>query len=99
MGRSKGTRILLDRDYVVETQTIGERSFTQKQPEGTFSQPNGTVCMKMITWASQQTKGSTGDLLELYCGNGNFTIPLAANFGQVVATEVRHLACRFDASS
>jgi len=27
-------------------------------------------------------------LLELYCGNGNFTIPLASNFRRVVATEV-----------
>lgn len=25
---------------------------------------------------------------ELYCGNGNFTIPLASNFRRVVATEV-----------
>ncbi|GFR51654.1 hypothetical protein Agub_g14086, partial [Astrephomene gubernaculifera] len=28
------------------------------------------------------------DLLELYCGNGNFTIPLAQNFRFVLATEV-----------
>ncbi|KAG2444519.1 hypothetical protein HXX76_001266 [Chlamydomonas incerta] len=32
--------------------------------------------------------GPEDDLLELYCGNGNFTIPLAANFRRVVATEV-----------
>ena len=31
---------------------------------------------------------SAWDLLELYCGNGNFTVPLAANFRRVVATEV-----------
>ena len=31
---------------------------------------------------------SEWDLLELYCGNGNFTVPLAANFRRVVATEV-----------
>ena len=28
------------------------------------------------------------DLLELYCGNGNFTIALAENFRKVVATEI-----------
>ncbi|PNW88249.1 hypothetical protein CHLRE_01g021150v5 [Chlamydomonas reinhardtii] len=32
--------------------------------------------------------GPEDDLLELYCGNGNFTIPLSANFRRVVATEV-----------
>lgn len=39
------------------------------------------------------TRGAGGDLLELYCGNGNFTLPLAANFGQVVATEVGRCRC------
>ena len=29
-----------------------------------------------------------GDLLELYCGNGNFTLPLSRLFRQVLATEV-----------
>lgn len=38
-------------------------------------------------------KGATNEktqrgLVELYCGNGNFTIPLANNFNSVVATEV-----------
>jgi hypothetical protein len=43
----------------------------------------------MLTWALRATRGSgAADLLELYCGNGNFTIPLAANFRRVVATEV-----------
>ena len=27
-------------------------------------------------------------MLELYCGNGNFTLPLAAQFGKVMATEI-----------
>ncbi len=36
----------------------------------------------------QVTRGSEGDMLELYCGNGNFTIPLASNFRRVVATEL-----------
>lgn len=29
-----------------------------------------------------------GDLLELYCGNGNFSLALAHNFRQVLATEI-----------
>ena len=27
-------------------------------------------------------------MIELYCGNGNFTIPLAQNFRKVIATEI-----------
>lgn len=88
VGRSRKARILLDRDYVVESQTIADKTFSQKQPEGSFSQPNGAMCEKMVSWAEKQTRGSKGDLLELYCGNGNFTIPLATNFRRVVATEV-----------
>ena len=89
MGRSRKARILLDRDYVVENQTIAGKTFSQKQPEGSFSQPNGAMCEKMVSWAEKQTRGSRGDLLELYCGNGNFTIPISGNFRRVVATEVR----------
>ncbi len=29
-----------------------------------------------------------GDLLELYCGNGNFSLALARNFDRVLATEI-----------
>lgn len=49
--------------------------------EGAFSQPNGQMCRQMLSWGRAVTAGSSAhDLLELYCGNANFTIPLAANF-------------------
>lgn len=54
------------------------------QVENAFSQPNGGVCLHMLTWAQEVTRNSGDDLLELYCGNGNFTIALAANFKQVM---------------
>jgi tRNA/tmRNA/rRNA uracil-C5-methylase (TrmA/RlmC/RlmD family) len=40
--------------------------------------------------ASSAASGAKNDhdLLELYCGNGNFSVPLAANFRRVLATEV-----------
>ncbi len=53
------------------------------QVAGCFSQPNGGMCQQMLSWAVDVTRGSSGDLLELYCGNGNFTLPLAQNFKQV----------------
>ena len=89
IGRSKNTKVLLDEDFVIEKQVINGREITQKQPEGTFSQPNGTMCVHMVTWADRVVRGSEGDCLELYCGNGNFTVPMAHNFRRVVATEVR----------
>ena len=42
----------------------------------------------MIEWVLEQTKNIGGDLLELYCGAGNFTLPLSRNFQKVLATEV-----------
>ena len=94
IGRCKGQRILMDQDYVVERQEIEGRTLTQKQPEGSFSQPNATMCVQMVSWATRQVRDSPGDCLELYCGNGNFTLPMSQHFRQVVATEVQpHCSC------
>lgn len=88
IGRSKGQKLTVDRDFVVERQHIKGQVYIQIQPEMCFSQPNGEMCLNMVSWAKEAVKGSEGDCLELYCGSGNFTIPLAQHFGQVVATEV-----------
>ena len=43
----------------------------------------------MLGWARSATAGSqAADLLELYCGNANFTVPLAANFRSETETLV-----------
>lgn len=42
----------------------------------------------MLTWAQNATKGLGGDLIEFYCGNGNFSIALAQNFDRVLGTEI-----------
>lgn len=51
-----------------------------RQIEGGFAQPNGIMCQHMLSWAIQATQGRGKGLLELYCGNGNFTVALANNF-------------------
>ena len=94
VGRSRKAKVLLDRDYVVETQHVHGRTYTQKQPEGAFSQPNGAMCEHMVAWATEAVRDSPGDCLELYCGNGNFTVPMSQHFRQVVATEVRFCTMR-----
>ncbi len=88
IGRSRGQKWVLSRDYVLETLTVAGRTFTYRQIEGGFSQPNALVCQKMLTWACDVAEGLGGDLLELYCGNGNFTLPLATRFERVLATEL-----------
>jgi len=88
IGRSKGQKLVLERDWVDECLTVDGRQLHVRQFEGSFSQPNGSVNQKMLSWARSQAAPLGGDLLELYCGNGNFTIALAPLFGKVLATEV-----------
>lgn len=88
VGRSRKQKILLDKDYVIERLMVNDRPYEYQQIESSFTQPNARVCEKMLGWAVNKSTGSGGDLLELYCGNGNFTLPLSQNFRQVLATEV-----------
>ena len=88
IGRARKQKIILDKDYITEAVTINQRNYTFKQIENSFTQPNALVNIKMIEWALDITKNSSGDLLELYCGSGNFSIPLAQNFDKVLATEI-----------
>jgi tRNA (uracil-5-)-methyltransferase len=88
IGRAKKQKIILDKDYIMEKLQINQRNFTFKQIENSFTQPNARVNIKMIEWALNITQNSSGDLLELYCGSGNFSVPLAQNFEKVLATEI-----------
>jgi tRNA (uracil-5-)-methyltransferase len=88
IGRSKGKRIVIGRDYAVEKLQVAGRTFTYQQPEGSFTQPNGAVNQKMLNWAYDALGQRDDDLLELYCGNGNFTLPLATRVRNVLATEI-----------
>jgi tRNA (uracil-5-)-methyltransferase len=88
IGRSKGKREVIGHDYVVEKLEVGGRTFSYRQPEGAFTQPNGTVNQKMLNWAYDALGDRSDDLLELYCGNGNFTLPLATRVRKVLATEI-----------
>ncbi|MDE5591812.1 MAG: tRNA (uridine(54)-C5)-methyltransferase TrmA, partial [Helicobacter sp.] len=88
IGRSKGVKLVLDRDYVVECLTVCAKQYWYCYYEGIFTQPNPKMNEKMIEWVLNQVEESESDLLELYCGCGNFTIPLAQKFRKVLATEV-----------
>ena len=57
--------------------------------EGRFSQPNAFINPQMISFVkSAILEHSKEDLLEMYCGEGNFCVSLARDFRKVLATEV-----------
>ena len=88
IGRSKKQRMVLSQDCVTETLTVNGRQYHYQQVENSFTQPNAQVNQKMLSWALTSSAGLGGDLVELYCGNGNFTAVLATNFDKVLATEI-----------
>lgn len=88
IGRARKQREVLSDDFILEKFTVNNKHITYQQVENSFTQPNAAICEKMLNWAVNHSPSSSGDLLELYCGNGNFTLALAQNFRKVLATEV-----------
>jgi len=93
IARSRKRKLELDCNYVTEKLLVDGTTYINRQVEGAFSQPNGEMCQHMLSWARKVTAGGHDhDLLELYCGNANFTIPLASQFRKVIATEASKAA-------
>lgn len=92
IGRSKKQKIVLTNNFINETLNIGinkkRQDFFFAYEEGGFTQPNTNVNIKMIEWVLGNIENSSKDLCELYCGGGNFTIPLSTKFRKVLATEI-----------
>ena len=91
VGRSRKQKLVLGREYVVERFSVQGTDYSYRQYEQAFTQPNGELNIRMVEWACAQAEDLGGDLLELYCGNGNFTLPLSRHFDQVIATELSKL--------
>ncbi|MFN2287141.1 MAG: tRNA (uridine(54)-C5)-methyltransferase TrmA [Chromatocurvus sp.] len=94
IGRSRKRKTVIGRDYVTETLEVDGTRFRYRQYEQAFTQPNAVVNTAMLEWASSCAVSLGGDLLELYCGNGNFTLPLSRHFGAVIATELSKVSTR-----
>ncbi|WP_210395017.1 tRNA (uridine(54)-C5)-methyltransferase TrmA [Motiliproteus sediminis] len=88
IGRSRKSKIVLARDWVEERLPIAGRELRYQQVENSFTQPNASISMAMLSWARAAVAGVGRDLLELYCGNGNFTVALSDLFDRVLATEI-----------
>ncbi len=87
IGRSRGIKRVLSQDFVEDHLEITGKSYCYHIIEGGFSQPNRLMNQKMIGWVLGHLENCE-DLLELYCGYGNFTIPMAQKFRKVLATEI-----------
>ncbi|GIX30555.1 MAG: hypothetical protein KatS3mg124_1027 [Porticoccaceae bacterium] len=88
IGRSRKQKVVLVRDWVEEQFAVADRLYRYRHYEGLFTQPNAAVNQRMLAWAREAALGAGGDLLELYCGIGNFTAVLAGQFRRMLATEV-----------
>ncbi|EFE97053.1 tRNA (uridine(54)-C5)-methyltransferase TrmA [Serratia odorifera] len=88
IGRASKMKITLDHDYIDEVLPVAGRDMIYRQVENSFTQPNAAINVAMLEWALDVTRHAKGDLLELYCGNGNFSLALARNFDRVLATEI-----------
>jgi len=85
IGRARKSMSLVgDRSYLTERLNVvvdGKlETFEYRQNEGQFSQPNALVNQEMLTWAVGRVRDFDSpkkDFLELYCGNGNFTVPIS----------------------
>ncbi len=88
IGRSRGVRLVSSKDYILQKLKVLDSEYSYKVYENSFLQPNTNVNEKMIFWAKKNSSSFGGDFLELYCGHGNFTIPLSENFDKVLATEI-----------
>lgn len=88
VARSRGVKKVFGKDFVEENIELEGKIYNYKHLEGSFTQPNGFVNQKMISWVLSHLETSDQDLLELYCGSGNFTLPLSSRFRSVVAIEI-----------
>ena len=85
-GRSKKQKILIGEEDLELLCNYADSSFKILQNDSVFFQPNFYLYSLMISFITKQLEDPR-DLLELYCGCGGFTLPLASKFNKVFATE------------
>jgi len=88
IGRARKQKQVIGNDFIIESLPVAQTTYYFKHIENSFTQPNARVNCGMIEWAMSVCKGQGRDLLELYCGSGNFSIPLAQQFRRVIGTEI-----------
>lgn len=87
IARSRGVKLEFGPVKISEILNINEQSFNYEMSDTAFIQPNKKMNEMMIWWAINGISDGA-DLIELYCGHGNFTVPLSTKFNRVLATEI-----------
>jgi len=88
IGRARKLKRIIGVDHVNETLQINQKTFSFMQVENSFTQPNAHINIDMIEWVTKLAASPQSDLLELYCGAGNFSVPLSLYYNSVLATEI-----------
>ncbi|OCX42250.1 tRNA (uridine(54)-C5)-methyltransferase TrmA [Campylobacter ornithocola] len=89
IARSRGKKLVFNGEILRQILNINTKEFLYEFNNDCFIQPNTFINEKMIEWVLSCIENDfRQDLLELYCGYGNFTIALARYFGKVLATEI-----------
>ena len=88
IGRARKQKVNVGDDFIIESLPVNGRNYKFKHIENSFTQPNAVVNCNMIEWAMSVCGNDQRDLLELYCGAGNFSIPMASQFRRVIGTEI-----------
>jgi tRNA (uracil-5-)-methyltransferase len=88
IGRSRKQKLILSSDFITENLLIKDKEYIYQNQENSFTQPNSLVNEQMISWCVNNIADKNSDILELYCGNGNFTIAFSDYCNKILATEV-----------
>ena len=88
IGRARKQKEVIGNDFIIEQLPVNNRTYEFKHIENSFTQPNARVNCDMIEWALKVCGAPDRDLLELYCGAGNFSLPMASQYRKVIGTEI-----------
>lgn len=87
IARSRGKKLVFGSEILHENLNINGKKYFYQFESNAFIQPNKEINQQMISWVLGSLK-DTKDLFEMYCGYGNFTIPLSFKFNKVLANEI-----------
>ncbi len=85
--RSRGKKQVFGSDILRDEFEVMDKKYVYEFESGAFIQPNRYINSQMMKWIVSNVD-SRRDLLEMYCGHGNFTVPLSFKFRTVLANEI-----------
>ncbi|MCX2682769.1 tRNA (uridine(54)-C5)-methyltransferase TrmA [Campylobacter sp. MIT 21-1685] len=96
IARSKGKKLVFGKEILKQCLEIFGKKFFYVFNNDCFIQPNTSMNQTMIEWMIKQVQNEEKcDMLELYCGYGNFTLALAPFFRKILASELSKINISF----